>query len=74
MCESEDGTIRVNVGSGYTDEQRNAYTKTVIGKVATVKYNARIQDRGGNVESLFLPVFIELREDKDIADMSIKIK
>jgi ATP-dependent DNA ligase len=74
VCESEDGTIRVNVGSGYTDEQRNAYTKTVIGKVATVKYNARIQDRGGNVESLFLPVFIELREDKDIADMSIKIK
>ena len=74
VCESEDGAIRVNVGSGYTDEQRNAYTKTVIGKVATVKYNARIQDRGGNVESLFLPVFIELREDKDIADMSIKIK
>lgn len=74
VCESDDGKIRVNVGSGYSDEQREAYTKKVIGKIATVKYNARIQDKGGNVESLFLPVFIELREDKDIADSSIKIK
>jgi len=74
VCESDDGKIRVNVGSGYSDEQREAYTKKVIGKIATVKYNARIQDKGGNVESLFLPVFIELREDKDIADVSIKIK
>jgi ATP-dependent DNA ligase len=74
VCESDDGKIRVNVGSGYSDEQREAYTKKVIGKIATVKYNARIQDKGGNVESLFLPVFIELREDKDIADASIKIK
>lgn len=74
VCESDDGKIRVNVGSGYSDEQREAYTKKVIGKIATVKYNARIQDKGGDVESLFLPVFIELREDKDIADSSIKIK
>lgn len=74
VCESDDGKIRVNVGSGYSDEQREAYTKKVIGKIATVKYNARIQDKGGNVESLFLPVFIELREDKDTADASIRIK
>jgi ATP-dependent DNA ligase len=74
VCESNDGKIRVNVGSGYTDEQRDAYGKLVIGKIATVKYNARIQDKGGNVESLFLPVFIELREDKDVADNSDKVK
>jgi len=74
VCESEDGKIRVNVGSGYTDDQRDSYSKKVIGKIATVKYNARIKDKGGNVESLFLPVFIELREDKDIADTSIRIK
>jgi len=74
VCESEDGVIRVNVGSGYSDEQRDAYTKQVIGKVITVKYNARIKERSGNTESLFLPVFIELREDKDIADMANKIK
>jgi ATP-dependent DNA ligase len=74
VCESEDGVIHVNVGSGYSDEQRDAYTKQVIGKVITVKYNARIKERSGDTESLFLPVFIELREDKDIADMAVKIK
>jgi len=74
VCESADGKIRVNVGSGYTDEQRDAYGKQVIGKIVTVKYNARIQDKGNNAESLFLPVFIELREDKDIADESKRIK
>ncbi len=75
ICESNDGLIRVNVGSGYTDEQRKEFVVDyVVGKVATVKYNARIQDKGGNVESLFLPTFIELREDKNIADDSKRIK
>ena len=73
VCESSDGVIRVNVGSGYSDEQRDQYTKKVIGKIVTVKYNARIKDRSG-VESLFLPVFIELREDKDNAESSKSIK
>lgn len=74
VCESSDGLIQVNVGSGYTDEQRDEYTKAVIGKIITVKYNARIKDRGENVERLFLPIFIEMREDKNEADSSGKIK
>jgi ATP-dependent DNA ligase len=73
VCESSDSVIRVNVGSGYSDEQRIEYTKKVIGKIVTVKYNARIKDKSG-VESLFLPVFIELREDKDNAESSKSIK
>jgi ATP-dependent DNA ligase len=75
VCESSDGLIQVNVGSGYSDEQRKEFTKqAVLGKVVTVKYNARIKDRGDGVERLFLPTFIEMREDKDIADSSKKIK
>jgi len=75
ICESADGAIRVNVGSGYSDEQRDVFTVDyTVGKIATVKYNARIQDKGGNVESLFLPTFIELREDKNVADNSKQIK
>jgi len=75
ICESADGAIRVNVGSGYSDEQRDMFTVDyTVGKIATVKYNARIQDKGGNVESLFLPTFIELREDKNVADDSKRIK
>jgi len=75
VCESSDGLIQVNVGSGYSDEQRKEFTKTAaIGKIVTVKYNARIKDRGDGVERLFLPTFIEMREDKDVADSSKKIK
>jgi len=38
-----------------------------------VKYNSRIKNKVGE-ESLFLPVFIELRDDKDVADNSKVIK
>jgi hypothetical protein len=38
-----------------------------------VKYNSRIKNKAGE-ESLFLPVFIELRDDKDVADKSKVIK
>jgi ATP-dependent DNA ligase len=75
VCESSDGVIRVNVGSGYSDEQRGEYTfSKVVGKIATVRYNARIKERSGETESLFLPRFIELREDKDAAEPSKSIK
>lgn len=72
---SADGIIKVNVGSGFTDEQRDKYTKkNTVGKVVAVKYNARIQDKKTGQTSLFLPVFLELREDKTDADISIDIK
>ena len=43
------------------------------GKIISVKYNARIKNTSGE-ESLFLPVFLEVRNDKEVADSSIKIK
>ena len=73
ICESDDGIVKVNVGSGFTDEQRRTITSDVIGDIVAVKYNARIKNTTGE-ESLFLPVFLEVREDKDIADISTKIK
>jgi ATP-dependent DNA ligase len=75
VLESSDGLIKVNVGSGFTDEQRDKYTKkNTFGKIVAVKYNARIRDKKTNEESLFLPVFLELREDKTTADSSTVIK
>jgi len=74
ICESEDGQLKVNVGSGFNDEDRKKLTKeSVEGKVITVKYNARIQSKNGD-ESLFLPIFVEVREDKDQADHIKDIK
>lgn len=75
VLQSSDGMVKVNVGTGFSDEQRDKYTKDVtVGKVVAVRYNARIQDKKTGEHSLFLPVFLELREDKDVADVSTVIK
>lgn len=74
ICESADGIVKVNVGSGFNDTHRKSYKeKDLLGKIVAIKYNARIKNKSGE-ESLFLPVFVELREDKDRADNSKEIK
>jgi len=75
VLESADGKIRVSVGTGFTDADRDSIKrKNVVGKIVAIKYNARIQDKNGGPESLFLPVFLEIREDKTVADSSENIK
>lgn len=71
ICESEDGIVKVDVGSGLSDLDRTNFD--VIGKIAAVLYNARIKNKQGE-ESLFLPRLIEIREDKNIADTAKKIR
>lgn len=74
VCESADGVVKVSVGSGLTDAQRSQWSeKDLVGRIIAVKYNARIKNKQG-AESLFLPIFIELRPDKDTADSSEVIK
>lgn len=75
VLESSDGVVKVNVGTGFSDEHRDKYTReNTVGKIVAVRYNARIQDKKTGQHSLFLPVFIELRTDKDVADSSTDIK
>ena len=74
VCESADGVVKVSVGSGFTDANRKQYwAENIVDKIVAVKYNSRIKNKLGE-ESLFLPVFIELRDDKDAADSSEVIK
>ena len=74
ICESSDGVVKVRVGSGFSDSQRKNYWKeNLLDKIVAVKYNCRISNKTGE-ESLFLPVFIELRDDKDVADTIGDIK
>jgi len=74
VCESADSVVKVNVGSGFNDAHRkNLKEKDLIGKIVAVKYNARIKNKQGE-ESLFLPIFVEVRDDKDVADSSKDIK
>jgi len=73
-CESSDGTLKVSVGSGLTDEHRSSLNKQeYVGRVCSIKYNARIKNKDGE-ESLFLPIFIEVRDDKSEADSIGDIK
>ena len=74
ICESDDGIIKVKVGSGFNDEDREKIKEQdALGKVVAVKYNARIRSKHEG-ESLFLPIFVEIREDKNKADSSGSIK
>jgi hypothetical protein len=71
ICESEDGIITVDVGSGLSDDDRKNFD--VLNKILVVMYNARIKNKQGK-ESLFLPRAVEIREDKNIADFAKNIR
>lgn len=58
---------RVNVGSGFTDEQRALYWENrdeLIGTLCEVKYKEVSYDKKTGAESLQFPVFVGLRTDK----------
>ena len=74
LCESADGVIKVSVGSGFSDEQRKELMKqNLVDGIAAIKYNMRIKNKLGE-ESLFLPIVLEIRDDKEVADSSKDIK
>ena len=79
VCRSRptDGVVlTVNVGSGFNDDHRDnlwSIRDQLIGKIVAVKYNMRSKNKAGE-ESLFLPIFVEVRDDKDEADALGDIK
>lgn len=77
ICSDSTGTMNVKVGSGFTDKDLDELSvdpDSYTGKIVSVLYNVTITDKFGN-RSLFLPRFVEIRNDKDIADdMSVYFK
>ena len=67
-CVDSNGNLEVNVGSGFNDEDRKMVAEDIVGKIITVKYNEVIQDKRSSTKSLFLPIFEEVRLDKNVAD------
>lgn len=58
----------VNVGSGFSDEQRTAFWAAkdeMPGRLCEVKYKEISYDKNTGAESLQFPVFISIRTDKD---------
>ena len=72
--ESEDGLIKVSVGTGFSDRQRDTITKEMIGQICALEFNGIVQDVRTGVYSLFLPSFKEIRFDKNRADTFEEIK
>jgi len=74
VCESADGRIKVNVGSGLSDEHVKMFTKTPpIGKIIEVTFNVLIKGRDSDTYSLFLPRYDQMRVDLDDADTLEKV-
>lgn len=75
ICASSDRSIVVSI-SGFPDALRDEITDHIdawIGRIVTVRYNERIKSKTSKVESLFLPRFVCLREDKDVANSAAEI-
>lgn len=56
----------VNVGSGFTDEERSYYWNNqneIIGRVIEVKYKEITTDKKTGLESLQFPVYVDIREN-----------
>ena len=76
LCKTSDGKLSTSVGSGFSEELleeiKNNNPETYIGKIAKIKYNMLIEDKNG-LNSLFLPTFLEIRNDKTVADTFSKL-
>jgi ATP dependent DNA ligase domain/DNA ligase OB-like domain len=70
-CETSDGLIEVNVGSGFSDEDRQMKPEDIVGKIIEVKYNQTIVSKAvGAKTCLFLPRVVCIRHDKTMASTS----
>lgn len=73
-CASEDGKLLVDVGSGFSDNERRTIAPSdILDKIIEVKYNEIITDVN-HKHSLFLPVYGGIRFDKSKADNLKDIK
>lgn len=70
VCQSADGLLKVNIGSGLKDADRQR--EDFPGSIIWVKYNNKIL--GDDGFSLFLPIYKGVRVDKDTADKLEDIK
>lgn len=65
VLETSCGRLRVKVGTGLNDLDRVKPFDFYVGKVIEIQYNEFIKSKSKNTDSLFLPRFIEVREDKN---------
>lgn len=77
ICVSEDNKLKVGLKPRTPESSSEVWSNQdkYLNQILTVKYNARIKRKDEEIESLFLPVFMEWRiGDKDVADKIEDIK
>ena len=67
VLETSCGRLRVKVGTGLNDSDRAKPFDYYVGKVIEIQYNEFIKSKSKSTDSLFLPRFVEVREDKNTA-------
>jgi DNA ligase-1 len=70
ICTDSSLNLHVRIGSGFTDADLLELSKNpdaLVDRICAVQYNVTITDKHGN-RSLFLPRFVEVRNDKVEAD------
>ena len=67
VLETSCGRLRVKVGTGLNDLDRAKPFDYYVGKVIEIQYNEFIKSKSKSTDSLFLPRFVEVREDKNTA-------
>lgn len=67
QCESCDGMVQVDVGTGLSYEERK-FTKEWVGLIIRVLYEKLTMAKNKDVYSLSHPRFDEIRQDKMVAD------
>ncbi len=75
--ESAEGRIKVNCGSGWSDDERELYWNNpnlILDKILEVEYDSITKDKKTQQESLFLPIKKKVRDDKLEADTYEEIK
>lgn len=73
ICASSDGKVETGCAGIPHDilEAMNEDFDLFLGKITAIKYNGRIKHKTRpDIDSLFSPRFMEVREDKDVADHS----
>lgn len=71
LLRSACGMLITKVGSGFSDKQRAEIWERrdeVIGMIVEINYNAITRARNKETWSCFLPIFVQFRDDKDVAN------
>lgn len=73
-CRTSCGKLVVQVGTGFKDVDRAKPHDFYVGKIIEVNYNEVITSKGKDTASLFLPVYNQIRYDKNVANSLSELK